>query len=85
MLRSFDEVLSKAKDYGPKKMAVASAGAEDILEAVEAARKEGLTDSILVGDKKEIIQIAEKMGIDFANYEIIDKPDKQKLPDVRLN
>ena len=76
MLRSFDEVLSKAKDYGPKKMAVASAGAEDILEAVEAARKEGLTDSILVGDKKEIIQIAEKMGIDLANYEIIDKPDK---------
>jgi len=76
MLRSFDEVLSKAKDYGPKKMAVASAGAEDILKAVEAARKEGLTDSILVGDKKEIIQIAEKMEIDLANYEIIDKPDK---------
>jgi len=76
MLRTFDEVLNKAKDYGPKKMAVASAGAEDVLKAVEAARKEGLTDSILVGDKKEIIQIAEKMGIDPANYEIIDKPDK---------
>jgi len=76
MLRTFNEVLNKAKEYGPKKMAVASAGAEDILEAVEAARKEGLTDSILVGDKKEIIQIAEKMGIDLANYEIIDKPDK---------
>ncbi|MBE3035901.1 MAG: phosphate butyryltransferase [Candidatus Atribacteria bacterium] len=76
MLRTFDEVLHKAKDYGPKKMAVASAGAEDVLKAVEAARKEGLTDSILVGDKKEIIQIAEKMGINPANYEIIDKPDK---------
>jgi phosphate butyryltransferase len=76
MLRTFDEVLNKAKDYGPKKMAVASAGAEDVLKAVEAARKEGLTDSILVGDKKEIIQIAENMGIDPANYEIIDKPDK---------
>jgi phosphate butyryltransferase len=76
MLRTFDEVLIKAKDYGPKKMAVASAGAEDVLKAVEAARKEGLTDSILVGDKKEIIQIAEKMGIDPANYEIIDKQDK---------
>jgi len=76
MLRTFDEVLNKAKDYGPKKMAVASAGAEDVLKAVEAARKEGLTDSILFGDKKEIIQIAEKMGIDPANYEIIDKQDK---------
>ena len=76
MLRTFKEVLNKAKDYGPKKMAVASAGAEDVLRAVEAARKEGLADSILVGDKKEIIQVAEKMGIDPADYEIIDQPDK---------
>ena len=76
MLRTFDEVLHKAKDYGPKKMVVASAGAEDVLKAVEAARKERLTDSILVGDKKEIIQIANQMGIDPANYEIIDKTDK---------
>lgn len=76
MLRTFKEVLNKAKKYGPKKMAVASAGAEDVLKAVEAARKGRLTDSILVGDKKEIIQIANKMGIDTANYEIIDKPDK---------
>ena len=76
MLKTFDEVLNKAKDYGPKKMVVASAGAEDVLKAVEAARKERLTDSILVGDKEEIIQIANQMGIDPANYEIIDKTDK---------
>jgi len=76
MLKTFDEVLNKAKDYGPKKMAVASAEAEDVLKAIEAARKERLTDSILVGDKKEIIQITNKIGINPANYEIIDKPDK---------
>ena len=76
MLKTFDEVLNKAKDYGPKKMAVASAGAEDVLKAVEAARKEGLADSILVGDKKEIIRIADKLGIDPVNYEIIDRLDK---------
>ena len=76
MLKTFDEVLNKAKDYGPKKMAVASAEAEDVLKAVEAARKEGLADSILVGDKKEIIQIANEMDIDPTNYEIIDRLDK---------
>ena len=76
MLKTFDEILNKAKDYGPKKMAVASAEAEDVLKAIEAARKERLTDSILVGDKKEIIQITNKIGINPANYEIIDKPDK---------
>lgn len=76
MLRTFKEVLNKAKEYGPKKIAVAFAGAEDVLKAVEAARKEGLADSILVGDKKEIIQIANKKNIDPTNYEIIDLPDK---------
>ena len=76
MLKTFNEVLNKAKEYGPKKMAVASAGAEDVLRAVEASRKEGLTDSILVGSKKEIIQIANKMDIDPTNYEITDQPDK---------
>jgi len=76
MLKTFDEVLEKAKEYGPKKMSVASAGAEDVLKAVEAARKEGLADSILVGDKKEIIQIANEMDIDPTNYEIIDRLDK---------
>jgi phosphate butyryltransferase len=76
MLKTFNEVLEKAKDYGPKKMAVAVAQAEDVLKAVEAARKEGLTNSILVGDKKEIIRIANEMGIDPGNYEIIDKTDK---------
>ena len=76
MLKTFNEVLDKAKEYGPKKMAVASAGAEDVLKAVEAARREGLTDSILVGNKEEIVQIANKMDIDLTNYEIIDKLDK---------
>ena len=76
MLRTFDEVLNKAEDYGPKKMAVAVAQAEDVLKAVEAARKEGLTNSILVGDENEIIQIAKKMDIEPTNYEIINRPDK---------
>ena len=76
MLKTFEEVLGKAKDYGPKKMSVAAAQAEDVLRAVESARAEGLTDSILVGDKKEIIRIATEMGIDPANYEIINKTDK---------
>ncbi len=80
MLKTFDEVLEKAKDYGPKKMVVASAEGEDVLKAVETAREERLTDSILVGDKKEIIQIAKKMGIDPANYEIIDKAGKAEAP-----
>ncbi|MEA1939823.1 MAG: phosphate butyryltransferase [Candidatus Caldatribacteriota bacterium] len=79
MLKTFNDVLKKAKNYGPRKMAIASAAAEDVLQAVETARLEGLIDAILVGDKRKIIQIAEKMGIDPANYEILDKIDKNEI------
>ncbi len=76
MLRTFKEVLEKAREFGPKKMAVAAPQTEDVLEAVETARKEGLADSILIGDKVEIIRVAEKMNINLGNYELIDQPDK---------
>ena len=76
MLRTFKEVLEKAKGYGPQKMSVAAAQAEEVLRAVELARVEGLTDSILVGDKKEIRRVANKIGINLSPYEIIDQPDK---------
>ena len=79
MLKTFKDVLKKAKYYGPKKIAVASAAAEDVLTAVEAARSEGLIHAILVGDKKRIIEIAEKMGIELTNYEIFDKSDKNEI------
>jgi len=79
MIKTFKEVLEKAKHYGPKKIAVASAAAEDVLIAVEAARSEGLVSAILVGNKKRIIEIACKKGIDLTNHEIIDKSDKDEI------
>ena len=79
MLKTFKDVLEKAKKYGPKKIAVASAAAEDVLIAVEAARAEGLINAILVGNKKRIIEIADKIRIDLTNHEIIDKSDKNEI------
>jgi len=79
MIKTLNEILEKAKNYGPKKMVIASAAEEDVIKAAEAARLEGLTDSILVGDRKEIIKIAEKMRINPTNYEIIDKSDKNEI------
>ena len=79
MIKTFEDVLQKAKHYGPKKIAVASAAAEDVLIAVEAARAEGLINAILVGNKKRIIEIADKIRIDLTNHEIIDKSDKNEI------
>jgi len=75
MIKSFDEVIEAAKLRGPKTLAVACAQDEDVLLAVENARKAGIAEAILVGNQAEIEAIASRQNIDLNNYEIEDVPD----------
>lgn len=72
MIKSFDEVIRAAKLRGPKTLAVACAQDEDVLVAVENARKAGIAEAILVGNKAEIAEIAKRHNIELGNYEIED-------------
>ena len=54
MSKSFDELVSKATSCGTKKLAVAVAQDDAVLEAVKIAKERGIADSILVGDKEKI-------------------------------
>jgi phosphate butyryltransferase len=76
MLKTFDEVIERACQYGPKKLSVAVSQAEDVMDAVEQARQKGLVDGILVGDKGETIAVCKKLNINLEKYEFIDKKDK---------
>lgn len=78
MIRSFDEVLQKLKSLETKKVAVAVAQDEPVLEAVRDAKKNGIADAILVGHKAEIEKIADKIGMDLSDFEIIDEPNVAK-------
>ena len=73
MIKTFDEVISKVKSQSMKKVAVAVAQDEPVLEAIRDAKKNGIADAILVGDKEEIIKIAETIGMNIDEYEIIDE------------
>jgi len=76
MIKTFDEVISKVKSQSMKKVAVAVD--EPVLEAIRDAKKNGIADAILVGDKEEIIKIAETIGMNIDEYEIIDEKDVNK-------
>jgi len=76
MIKTFDEVISKVKSQSMKKVAVAQD--EPVLEAIRDAKKNGIADAILVGDKEEIIKIAETIGMNIDEYEIIDEKDVNK-------
>jgi phosphate butyryltransferase len=76
MLKTFDEVIERACQYGPKIISVAVSQAEDVMAAIEQARQKGLVNGILVGDKEETMAVCKKLGIDIKKYELIDKKDK---------
>ncbi len=75
MMKSFDEVLQIAKERGPKILSVACAQDDDVMLAVENARKQGIAQAILVGDLEGIEKVALEHQIDLKNYEIIDIKD----------
>ncbi|MGL4876018.1 MAG: phosphate butyryltransferase [Clostridium sp.] len=78
MSKNFDELLSKVKSVKLKKVSVAVAQDEPVLEAVKSAKEQGIADAILVGDKVKIKEIAEKIDMDLTNYEVIHEPNVNK-------
>ena len=75
---NFEDLIARVKTCGKQKLAVAAAEDDAVLEAVDAARKQGIADAILVGDEAAIRKIAAQLDIDLSGYEIINEPDKVK-------
>ena len=78
MSKSFDDILAKLKTTGKKKLAVAYAQDEHVLEAVELAHKKGIVDAVLVGDADKIAEIAKTLNMNLDEYEVIDVKDMQE-------
>jgi phosphate butyryltransferase len=74
-LKSLNEFIQLAKSKKTRRLVVAAAADEPVLEAVSNAVKEGIIVPILVGDKDEIVKISQKIGFDISNVEIIHEPN----------
>ncbi len=82
---NFDQLIEKVKGYPAKKrMAVAAAGDEHTLQAVMHARKEGIVDPLLVGDKIKIDHILEEMGETVPEDHIFDRPDVKEAAEYAV-
>lgn len=75
MAKNFNEILEQAKTCSKKKVSVAVAQDENVLEAVKLAKEQGIADSILVGDADKIKEIADSIGMKLEDYEVIDVKD----------
>ncbi len=81
VFHNFDELIAKVKGNPSRKiMAVACANDDHTLEAVVHARREGIVEPILVGEKAIITEILAKLGEEIPEENIIDVPadDLQK-------
>ncbi|HMA69512.1 MAG TPA: hypothetical protein VKN74_06535, partial [Candidatus Mcinerneyibacterium sp.] len=61
-----------------KKISVVLPYGKEVLTALENARKENICNSILVGDKKKIIDSLKLVDAKQKDYEIIDIPESRK-------
>ena len=75
MSKSFDDLLAAVSECPMKKVAVACAQDDAVLEAVKAAKERGIADAILVGDEEKIRTIANVMKMDLTDFQIIDIKD----------
>ncbi|HTY07901.1 MAG TPA: phosphate butyryltransferase [Candidatus Edwardsbacteria bacterium] len=75
MIKSFADLMKEAKAKGPKKVAVAVAQDEVVLEALAMAIKERIAAPLLFGDKKAIEEAAAKAKVSLAGWDITDIKD----------
>lgn len=78
MIKSFAEILEKVKSGDRKRIAVAAAQDEPVLEAIRDAMNIGLVDATLVGDRDKIVEISGQIGLNVNDLEIIHEPDNNK-------
>ncbi len=71
---------------GPRQtIAVAAAHGEEILLAVDHARKKGIADAHLVGDQETISAVCQREGIDLDAYEITDVKNLKEAAETAVS
>ncbi|MGV8118740.1 MAG: phosphate acyltransferase [Candidatus Xenobiia bacterium LiM19] len=78
MFNTYDEMLIEAKKFAPMTVAVAAAEEDTVLAALKDAEKEGLCKPILIGNKDEILKLAEQVGYKVDESTIVHEPDRDK-------
>ena len=74
MIRSFDELISRAKALGPARIAVVEGHDPDVLESLAQAAPLGLARPILVGTRAKIEAAAKKVGYALTDDAVVETP-----------
>ena len=75
ILKSFEDIVEAVKGKAPKRVAVAAAQDDAVLEAVRGAREQKLAEFTLVGDIDKIKAIATKLEVNLDEVVLVHEPD----------
>ena len=75
VIKKLNDLFDIAAKQEIKKIVVAAAADLHVLEAVKQAMLKGIVKAILVGNKKEIIEISNSINLDLSKTDIIDIND----------
>ena len=74
-MRTLEELVDRAREAGPKVVAVPAAESETALAAVVQARRRGVARGLLLGARAALEDRLWKLEEDPSHHEIVDEPD----------
>jgi phosphate butyryltransferase len=83
-ITSFDQLISMVKKKERKKLAIASAEGEEIIEAVKRAYDDNIISPMLVGDQTKIEALCKKKNLDLSRLEIVNAPEPKLAASVAV-
>ena len=75
MFENYRQVFTELKKHKKRRLCIASAAEDMVLQAVREARKEDFVDILLVGHEERIWRLAMTAGLNLKGIEIIDVRD----------
>ena len=78
MLRSFVEILDKARGLPTKRVAIAAAHDPEVVELAHELQGEGIAEPILIGRKKGIQAACESLGLSIKDFTVVEEEEDLK-------
>ncbi len=71
MIRSFEELEALVRQGTRKRLVLAMAEEEDGLKAAVAAAGQGVVEPVLVGNEREVREVARREGLDLGSFRLV--------------
>ena len=83
-MKNFDELLEIVATHPVRRVAVAVAHDLSVIQAAAEARKRDIAEAVLVGQEKEIRELAESAEVSLDGTEIVDEADPVRAVDTAV-